>query len=151
MERLKYMSLFILSIFIQSCSTDTKEYKVGEQLDESNKVDSVLPGVFDVRTGYLIEEIIVDDVQMLFSRNDDGDTTKKWTFDNNFITPEGYKVGMTWGMIPAELQKKVSKSPGWDYSIKLQSGWRICFCEGESCTDTLPSDTSRVKWIEKWN
>ena len=152
MERMKCVALFTLVAVLSSCSIDSKNNDViDEQTIESSKHDSLVPGLFDARSGYLIEEMTVDNVQILFSRNVDGDTTKKWSFDSRFVTPEGYKVGMTWAMLPAELQKDVLRYPGWNFSVPLKNGWHLCFCEGPSCTDTLPSDTSKVQWIEKWN
>ncbi len=81
--------------------------------------------------------------------NESNDTTHWSTNDNKFETPEGFKVGTNWEELPTELQNAVNQMPGWGYYIKLNSGWQLGFCEGESCTDSEPKDGSTVKWIFK--
>lgn len=81
--------------------------------------------------------------------NNSGDTTHWSTNDNNFTTPEGFKVGTKWTDLSPELQNSVNKMLGWGYYINLRSGWQLGFCEGESCTDSEPKEGSIVKWIFK--
>ncbi|MFT5778298.1 MAG: hypothetical protein ACI837_001254 [Crocinitomicaceae bacterium] len=76
-----------------------------------------------------------------------GDSTYLSTSDVNFITPEGFKVGNTWGDIDENYRLELARMPGWAYYIELDSGWQLGFCEGQSCTDLAPINTSRIKWI----
>ncbi len=79
----------------------------------------------------------------------DNDTIYLATSDKKFQTPEGYKVGTKFSELQKHIQGELTKEPGWGYYYKLPSGWTIRFCEGNSCTDNLPQNSSRVKWIFK--
>ena len=81
----------------------------------------------------------------------DNDTTYLATRDKRFRTPEGYKVGSAFSELPNDIQGELTKEPGWGYYCKLASGWTLGFCEGSSCTDSLPEYSSKVKWIFKRN
>jgi hypothetical protein len=103
----------------------------------------------DAQTGYVIQEMIVSNININYTVNKQGDTAKIWTQDQNFLTSEGFKVGTTWKELPSELQKSVYKLPGWGYFVELKSGWRLGFCEGQTCTDKPPMGMSKVAWIER--
>ncbi|MBS1755511.1 MAG: hypothetical protein JST34_15835 [Bacteroidetes bacterium] len=77
------------------------------------------------------------------------DTTYLATNDKKFQTPEGYKVGTKFSELPKNIQGDLTKEPGWGYYYKLPSGWTLGFCEGNSCTDNRPNNSSKVKWIFK--
>jgi hypothetical protein len=79
------------------------------------------------------------------------DTIYLATNDKAFQTSEGYKVGTKFSELPKNIQEDLTKEPGWGYYYKLPSGWTLGFCEGNSCTDHLPNNSSRVKWIFKRN
>lgn len=79
----------------------------------------------------------------------DNDTTYLATKDKRFRTPEGYKVGTMLSELPKNMQQVLTKEPGWGYYYKLPSGWTLGFCEGSSCTDKYPENSSTVKWIFK--
>ena len=79
----------------------------------------------------------------------DNDTTYLATRDRKFQTPEGYKVGTRFLELPSDLRNDLTKEPGWGYYYKLPSGWTLAFCEGNSCTDKYPENSSKVKWIFK--
>lgn len=79
----------------------------------------------------------------------DNDTTYLATKDKRFQTPEGYKVGTRLSELPKNIQQELIKEPGWGYYYKLPSGWTLGFCEGSSCTDKYPENSSKVKWIFK--
>ena len=77
------------------------------------------------------------------------DTIYISTTDTTFQTIEGYKVGTLYSELNEEIKQKIVKESGWAYFAKLNSGWSIAFCIGNSCTDQNPSDSSRVSWIFK--
>lgn len=77
------------------------------------------------------------------------DTIYLATNDKKFQTPEGYKIGTKFSELPKDTQSDLIKEPGWGYYYKLPSGWTLGFCEGNSCTDQYPQDSSKVKWIFK--
>jgi hypothetical protein len=79
----------------------------------------------------------------------DNDTIYLTTNDKKFKTPEGYKVGTKFSELPKDIQGDLAKEPGWGYYYKLSSGWTLGFCEGNSCTDRYPENSSKVKWIFK--
>jgi hypothetical protein len=79
----------------------------------------------------------------------DKDTTYTATTQKNFITPEGFSVGMQFSELPQEMRNNLIKEPGWAYYYKLQSNWCLGFCEGVSCTDNYPNSDSKIKWIFK--
>ena len=86
------------------------------------------------------------DFDLVMSNND---TTYLATNDNKFQTPEGYKVGTKFSDLPKDIQDHLTKEPGWGFYYKLASGWILGFCEGSSCTDMVPTNSSKVKWIFK--
>jgi hypothetical protein len=77
------------------------------------------------------------------------DTIYLATNDKRFVTSEGFTVGTTFGQLADNLKNELSKENGWGYYVKLNSGWTLGFCEGSSCTDNHPIDSSEVKWIFK--
>lgn len=77
------------------------------------------------------------------------DTTYLATIEESFTTPEGLSVGMQLSELPIDIQKDLTKEPGWGYYYKLPSKWALGFCEGTSCTDNYPTSHSKVKWIFK--
>lgn len=77
------------------------------------------------------------------------DTIYLATSDRLFQTPEKFLIGTTFAEIPEKLRKTLHKEAGWGYYIKLPSGWNLGFCEGTSCTDSEPINSSKVKWIFK--
>ena len=79
----------------------------------------------------------------------DKDTIFMYTRDTSFKTPEGYGVGGHFGSLPKSLKKAVLKEPGFIYWVSLKSGWRLGFCEGSSCTDHVPFDSSKIDFIYK--
>ena len=79
------------------------------------------------------------------------DTTHWSTNDENFITPEGFKVGTPFKNLTIEIKNSMRKMPGWGYYTKLNSGWELGFCIGNSCIDHEPNGESKVKWIFKRN
>lgn len=79
----------------------------------------------------------------------DKDTTYLATKDKRFQTPEGYKVGTKLSELPNNIKDGLTKEPGWGFYYKLPSGWTLGFCEGNSCTDKYPENSSMVKWIFK--
>jgi hypothetical protein len=78
-----------------------------------------------------------------------GDTTYIQTKDKNFVTPEGFRIGTTFEQIPNDLTNVIVRENGWGYYVTLDSKWALGFCEGSSCTDSYPADSSVVKWIFK--
>jgi hypothetical protein len=80
---------------------------------------------------------------------DGADTTYLATTEESFTTPEGLSVGMQLSELPTDIQKDLTKEPGWAYYYKLPSKWSLGFCEGPSCTDNYPTSHSKVKWIFK--
>ena len=79
----------------------------------------------------------------------DNDTIYLGTNDKRFQTPEGYKVGTKLSELLNNIKDSLTKEPGWGYYYKLPSGWSLGFCEGNSCTDKYPENSSKVKWIFK--
>lgn len=79
----------------------------------------------------------------------ENDTTYLATRDKSFRTPEGYEVGTMFLELAKDIQGNLTKEPGWGYYYKLSLGWALGFCEGNSCTDNYPKDSSKVKWIFK--
>lgn len=79
----------------------------------------------------------------------DKDTVYLATTDKKFKTLEGYKTGTNFSELPTDIQVSLTKEPGWGYYYKLSSGWALGFCEGNSCTDNYPHDSSKVKWVFK--
>lgn len=94
------------------------------------------------------EEIEIGGSEFQLVRRD-GDTLFLSTRDSHFKTPEGYGVGTSFRVLPENLRKQVSKEPGFSYAVNLKSGWVLGFCEGSSCTDKEPVDTSKVDMVYK--
>jgi len=79
----------------------------------------------------------------------DNDTVYLATNEIKFLTPEGYKVGTKFSELPKDIRDELTKESGWGYYYKLPSGWTLGFCEGNSCTDNYPQNSSKVKWVFK--
>lgn len=139
------------SILIGACSTETP--KTVEKIPDEDltktkdgvivKQTLVSAGKFSPSTSVKFDGHPFD---LVIEKNDSIYMT---TSDSLFVTHENYHVGMTWAEIPNALRKKLQKETGWGYYIELPSGWSLGFCEGASCTDSAPMDSSKVKWIFK--
>lgn len=136
------------SLLIGACSTETAERIPDEDLTKT-------------KDGVIVKQTLVSAGKFSPSRNvkfhgsyfdlviEKNDSIYMATSDSLFLTQDKYHVGMTWAEIPKALQKKLQKEAGWGYYITLPSGWSLGFCEGTSCTDSKPTDESKVKWIFK--
>jgi hypothetical protein len=127
-------------------STDTLKHSVS-----SNKLipDTLAPGkMIQVSSGqtspYETTKINGCNFDLITK---DKDTIYLVTRDENFLTPEGYKIGTKFEKLPKHIRSRLTKEPGWGYYYKLASGWTLGFCEGISCTDKYPKNDSKVKWI----
>lgn len=115
-----------------------------ENLSKSKNLNAI-----DLQTGHPINEIEIENILFKYCLSKKGETSKLFTFDTNFITEDGYKIGMYWKDISPSHQKSLYKLSGWGYYVEVGSNWLLCFCEGKSCTDTAPTDNSQIKWIQK--
>ncbi len=95
------------------------------------------------------ESVVIDKCRFDLVTNDKDDTLFIATTDTNFLTPDGYQVGMKLSEIPELLNNKLAVERGWGFYYKLKSGWSLGFCEGSSCTDKYPGSSSIIKWIFK--
>ena len=95
------------------------------------------------------EIIKIDSIAFDLAVNEASDTIYLATQDSTFRTPEGLGVGMRFGQIPNDLKAHVIKEAGWGYYVPLDSKWNLGFCEGSSCTDSDPTDSSGIKWVFK--
>jgi hypothetical protein len=143
--------LFISSLLIGACSTETPKTVNGIPEDDLTKTkDGVIVKQTLVSAGKFSPSTSVKfdghNFDLVIEKND---SIYMATSDSTYLTHDKYHVGMTWAEIPKALQKKLQKEAGWGYYIELPSGWSLGFCEGASCTDTPPTDSSKVKWIYK--
>lgn len=147
----KVFSFSIISLLLNACSTEapkTVEKIPDEDLTKTKdgvivKQTLVSAGKFSPSTSVKFEGHNFD---LVIEKND---SIYMATSDSLFLTHDKYHVGMTWAEIPNTLRKKLQKETGWGYYIELPSGWSLGFCEGASCTDMEPTDSSKVKWIFK--
>jgi hypothetical protein len=95
------------------------------------------------------ENTILNGREFQVVTNNNGDTTYWQTTDTNFISPEGFNVGLKWNKLPNKLRAGAKKMTGWGFYINLESGWQLGFCEGETSTDSELTNESKVKWIFK--
>lgn len=77
----------------------------------------------------------------------DHDTVFIFTRDPSFRTIEGYGLGTPYGSLSKSLKREVVKEPGFSYWVELNSGWKLGYCIGKSCTDHNPVDTSKVNFV----
>ncbi|AEA43510.1 hypothetical protein [Fluviicola taffensis] len=143
--------IIFLSLLLGACSTETS--KKTEALNENN--------VTKTKDGLMMKQILVSAGQFRTCKEvkieghkfdlvlQENDTTYLSTADSLFLTPEKYHAGMTLSQISEKARNTLVKEPGWGYYIALSSGWKLGFCEGTSCTDSEPTDNSKVKWIFK--
>jgi len=78
-----------------------------------------------------------------------GDTSFIGTWHKSFMTPEGYKVGMSLQRVKKEYRDNLLKEPGWGYYIELPSKWNLQFVVGQTATEHVPVDTTKVTYIFK--
>jgi hypothetical protein len=148
---MKYFFILILSsVIIGACSETPKTVEKIPDEDLTKTKDGVIvkqtlvsAGKFSPSTRVKFGGSYFD---LVIEKND---SIYMATSDSLFLTHDKFHVGMTWEEIPSTLRKKLQKETGWGYYIKLPSGWNLGFCEGVSCTDTAPMDSSEVKWIFK--
>ena len=93
-----------------------------------------------IHIGGIAFELVTDD------RND---TSFLATSDKNFVTPEGYRIGMSLKQIKKEHRNNMKVDMGWGYFVKLPSQWNLQFVVGQSFTDHEPVDTNKVVYIFK--
>lgn len=139
--------LFGLTILLNaSCLNSPNEKRVTEKGLALKKED----GSILISSGQFssYKTITLSNIEFQFVGNS-GDTQYISTKSKLFQTPEGYAVGMSLNEVDKSLQKNIVREPGWGYYIQLQSGWKIAFCEGNSCTDSDPQATSTIDWIFK--
>ena len=69
---------------------------------------------------------------------------------DNFSTPEGIRIGMSYKEIKKLLKKiKLNKSRTIGYFMKLPSGWYITFWVGNSGIDHYPKGNDKISRIYK--
>ncbi|WP_430405482.1 hypothetical protein [Fluviicola sp.] len=147
----QFFILIISSLLIGACSTETPETVKGIPEEDLTKTkDGVIVKQTLVSAGKFSPSTSVKfdghNFDLVIEKND---SIYMATSDTLFLTHDKYHVGMTWSEIPKALQKKLQKETGWGYYIELPSGWSLGFCEGASCTDMKPTDSSKVKWLFK--
>ncbi len=152
----QFLILFSAFLFIVSCSSESSKTEVGTGEISFNQGEFT-----QTDDGIMTKEILVSaaqfspckEVWIRGSKFDlviqKGDTIYLSTSDHLFRIPEKLHVESTFAEIPRNLRKNLSREPGWGYYIELPSGWNLGFCEGTSCTDSEPTDSSKVKWIFK--
>lgn len=136
------MSLITACVNIPQKSLDAKGIELPPSMDSSILVSS---GQFSSYQTIFLNNV---EFQLVGSKSD---TQYLSTRSDRFLTPEGYNVGMSLSEVDKVLQRDIVKEPGWGYYIQLKSGWNLAFCEGNSCTDHKPQDSSTVDWIFKRN
>lgn len=135
-----------------SCGNVSKEKNISIFRTKTEKADSLkIPKVSMTNSSSLepSKDIILDRINFSIVQNKKGDTTFLATRDVNFKTPEGYSVGNQFKDISQLEKNRIYKDPGYGYLIELNSGWQLGFCEGNSCTDNIPTENSIIKWIQK--
>lgn len=163
--------ILFVGVFVYGCNDSSPSTNVAvEQYSGATSMDSVsmMENVISFELGKLekdsgekigimtssasieiAEEILVDNVKFNIVTNNNEVITFMETTDTNFVTPEGFRVGDLWGNIPQLLKDKVIKERGWRYYLILDSGWRLGFCEGETCTEEELTKTTKIQWIFK--
>ena len=79
----------------------------------------------------------------------DKDTIYLQTIDKEFVIDAGIHVGTKFSELPLTIKQIFTKERGWGYYYTLPSGWSIGFCEGNTCTNDYPNESSEIKWIFK--
>ena len=154
MERAFYFIVLIFIITV-SCNSSKKArnndaYKISKREMRALLQDTTLPRYILVSSGSIqpVTKIYLNNIKFdLVVKGTD--TTYLTTNDINFITPEGFSVGVKFSELPDSLRVKLIQERGWGYFVKLPSKWTLGFCEGSSCTDSYPKPNSKVKWIFK--
>ena len=138
----KLICILIFGMTLLSCDNLSKEKNASISGAKAEKMDSLkTPKVSMTSSGSLepSKDIILDRINFSIVQNKKGDTTFLATRDVNFKTPEGYSVGDQFKDISQLEKNRIHKDPGYGYLIKLNSGWQLGFCEGNSCTDNIPT------------
>jgi len=91
----------------------------------------------------------INGVNFQLVRDAKGDTSFIGTRDTSFITPEGFKVGMSLHQIRKKYRDKLLEEPGFGYFIVLPSKWCLQFIVGQTMTEHAPTDTNKVSYIYK--
>jgi hypothetical protein len=145
MNFIKVILVFTILSNASCASVSKKNSKAGYALLAYPKDSSILVSSSQFSS---YQTIFFNNIEFQFVGSK-SDTQYLSTRSKQFLTPEGYSVGMSLGEVDKILRKDITKEPGWGYYIQLKSGWSLAFCEGNSCTDHLPQDLSTVDWIFK--
>ena len=136
---IKYLTL--TSLLFLSCQ---------EKKQIIHNVDNDKKGLVLVSSGQSepYDTVKINNIDFDLVVDETADTLYLGTKDKNFTT-SGFRIGTKFGQIPNDLRQKITKEDGWGYYVTLDSKWNLGFCEGSSCTDNHPTDSSSVKWIFK--
>lgn len=153
---MKYFLIMLgTSFLMQACSENT------EKQTGANEITLNQDEITQTKDGVMMKQVLVSANQFSPAKEvwinsykfdlvaHKKDTIYLSTSDRLFQTPEGQRIGTTFAEIPEKLRKSLQEEAGWGYYIKLPSGWNLGFCEGAGCTDSEPTNASKVKWIFK--
>jgi hypothetical protein len=87
--------------------------------------------------------IVIDNINFQLVKDAQGDTSFIGTSDKAFMTPDGFKIGMSLQQIKKIFRVKLQEEPGWGYYIELPSKWNLQFVVGQTATDHAPADTNK--------
>lgn len=143
---MKRFPIAILLFALQACQEKNEFTNQGNKLTITS--DTAIK-LIQTASGTILpyKEVMIRDsrFQVVMLGND---TIFVSTKDSNFTTPEDYRIGIRFGDLPKQLKNNIKKEPGFSYWINL-SGWKLGFCNGNSCTDYIPLDSSAVDFIFK--
>jgi len=98
-------------------------------------------------------KVTIDGVAFGLGVGGDGLISYVSTNDPSFITPEGARVGMTLQEMPPSVERRVQRSAGWIFYIRLPSGWRVAFLDDGSLPNgaVLPANARVAEiFMGKW-
>jgi len=87
------------------------------------------------------------DIDLMVAVDDDNDIIHISTDDEDFVTPEGVRVGTILRDILAIPGTQLSEVRGWAYIVVLPSGWTAAFFDVDTNNAVAPTTDTPVKWL----
>lgn len=137
--------LQIVLTLLCSCSLINNDFiDIGDSVDDDKIIMQGSTTVFNSHFQYTkMESINYNNIEYTVKFHADNSIYNILTYDSNFRTSEGYKIGDYFHLIKEDT---ISSRRFYGLCVfKLESGWNAIFdCDNESL-----NDTSRISWFEK--
>lgn len=123
--------------------------KIGERLPQEIMYESDEYRMTSSGSMEAMFRTTINGINYIFCKNQTDTITYIETKDENFVTKEGFKVGMRYyDEIANKTEQKLQLEKGWAYVLPLDDGWYAAFDLSEVDLQKMSTD-STIKWFYK--